>query len=81
MARWSESWLPGAGPAPPESGSPVHRGAAFGLPAEGVLSVAGFGRRLAALTIDWALGYLIALLVSGPLEDGLLPPDTAAWLA
>lgn len=43
-----------------------HPGAAFGLPADGVASVAGLGRRVAALAIDWMLGYLIALLVSGP---------------
>jgi uncharacterized RDD family membrane protein YckC len=31
-----------------------------------VASVASLGRRVAALGIDWLLGYLIALLVSGP---------------
>lgn len=65
MARWSESWLPGAGPAP-DGGSQSHPGEKFGLPADGVAAVAGFGRRFLALAIDWALGYLIALLVSGP---------------
>lgn len=40
-------------------------GERLGLPATGVGSVAGFGRRLAALTVDWLLGYLIAILISG----------------
>lgn len=43
-----------------------HPGARFGLPADGVASVAGMGRRVLALVIDWLLGYAIALLVSGP---------------
>src|ERR1043165_7443743 len=40
-------------------------GERFGLPRDGVSSVAGFGRRLAALTIDWLLGYLLALPLAG----------------
>jgi uncharacterized RDD family membrane protein YckC len=40
-------------------------GERFGLPRDGVSSVAGLGRRLAALTIDWLLGYLVALLFVG----------------
>jgi uncharacterized RDD family membrane protein YckC len=40
-------------------------GERFGLPRDGVSSVAGLGRRLAALTIDWLLGYLLATLVIG----------------
>ena len=36
-------------------------------------SAAGFGRRLAALTIDWLLGYLIAGLFAGP--DALASPN------
>lgn len=43
-----------------------HPGSRFGLPAQGVSSVAGFGRRLAAVTLDWLLGYLIAGLFTGP---------------
>ena len=72
MARWIESWMPGAttGPGGDRRAYPGER---FGLPAEGVSSVAGFGRRLAALTIDWLLGYLIAALVAGP--DPLVARD------
>jgi hypothetical protein len=47
MARWIESWLPGA---PAESGGP-YPGERLGLPAEGAGSVAGLGRRFAALAI------------------------------
>ncbi|MCX6464605.1 MAG: RDD family protein [Pseudonocardiales bacterium] len=63
MARWIDGWLPGATPLAQRGAWPGER---FGLPEHGVSSVAGFGRRLAALTIDWMLGYLIALLFTGP---------------
>jgi len=44
-----------------------HPGERFGLPATGAGAAAGFGRRLAALTVDWLLGYLIAVLfLAGP---------------
>jgi uncharacterized RDD family membrane protein YckC len=69
MARWIESWLPG-NPAGMATG---HRGERLGLPADGVDSVAGFGRRLAALFVDWLLAYGIAALVSGP--DALSDPN------
>lgn len=72
MARWIESWMPGSAPMP--GGTPgAYPGEKYGLPAEGVSSTAGFGRRFAALAIDWILGYLIALLVSGP--DPLVAPN------
>ena len=61
MARWLPSWLPGA--AVDVTGE--HPGDRFGLPATGVGSTVGFGRRLAALTVDWLLGYALAVLVSG----------------
>ncbi len=35
--------------------------------------MAGFGRRFAALAVDWLLGYLIATLVSG--TDPLVNPS------
>ena len=69
MARWIESWLPGN----PAGAAPGHRGERLGLPADGVDSVAGFGRRLAALFVDWLLAYGIAALVSGP--DALSDPN------
>jgi len=38
-------------------------GQRFGLPEEGPRSVAGFGRRLAALIVDWVACELIALAI------------------
>jgi len=73
MARWIESWMPGSAPMPGGGNPGRYPGEKFGLPARGVSSVAGFGRRFAALAIDWFLGYLIALLVSGP--DPLAAPN------
>ncbi|OZM79842.1 RDD family protein [Pseudonocardia sp. MH-G8] len=69
MARWIESWLPGASAQP---GGP-HPGERLGLPAAGVASAAGLGRRIAALAIDWLLGYGIAALFTGP--DALADPS------
>jgi uncharacterized RDD family membrane protein YckC len=71
MARWIDSWMPGsaAGGAFGRSDG-AHPGERFGLPADGVSSVAGFGRRFGALAIDWTLGYLIALLIVGSDELG-----------
>lgn len=65
MARWSETWLPGSTPAGFTPAAGAHPGDRLGLPATGVSSVAGFGRRLAALTIDWLLGYAVTALVMG----------------
>ncbi len=66
MARWIDPWMPGASTAPNGRTADAHRGEKFGLPASGVRSVAGFGRRLAALTVDWLLAYFIAPLFSNP---------------
>jgi uncharacterized RDD family membrane protein YckC len=74
MARWIDAWMPGA-----DVGTAgAHPGERFGLPATGVSSVAGFGRRLAALTIDWLLGYLIAALVTSP--DPLVTPNFGLYV-
>lgn len=62
MSRWIDTWLPGSAPAAPAG---AHPGERFGLPAAGVSSVAGFGRRFAALTVDWLLGYGITALFVG----------------
>jgi uncharacterized RDD family membrane protein YckC len=72
MARWIESWLPGAAA---ESGGP-YPGEGLGLPATGIGSVAGLGRRAAALAIDWLLAYGIAALLTGP---GALDDPNLGW--
>lgn len=66
MARWIDSWMPGAVAAPGSPSAGRYPGERLGLPVTGVGAVAGFGRRLAALTVDWLLGYLIAALVANP---------------
>jgi uncharacterized RDD family membrane protein YckC len=72
MARWIEAFLPGASAGTGDA----HRGERLGLPAAGVSSVAGFGRRAAALAIDWLLAYGIAALLTGP---GALGAPNFGW--
>jgi len=59
-------------PASPAGSVNGYPGERFGLPTEGVSSVAGFGRRLAALAIDWVLAILIGSAFEGP--DALVTP-------
>jgi uncharacterized RDD family membrane protein YckC len=58
--RWAGTWLTGARPGGEAQGYPGQR---LGLPEQGPRSVAGLGRRLAALAIDWLLSMVIALAV------------------
>jgi uncharacterized RDD family membrane protein YckC len=58
--RWAGSWLSGTRAAGEENGYP---GQHFGLPEEGPRSVAGVGRRIGALFIDWLLCMIIAVAV------------------
>ena len=68
MARAIGSWL--SGPGPLESGSPDQDpttipGSASVCPRAGPGSIAGFGRRIAALLIDWFIAYgLVGLAVA-----------------
>src|SRR5271170_3923713 len=55
--RWAGSWLSGTAPAGAGSEYPGQR---LGLPESGAGSVAGVGRRLGALMIDWLLCEAIA---------------------
>ncbi|ANY05206.1 RDD family protein [Pseudonocardia sp. HH130630-07] len=77
MARWIESWLPGS-PAGSGDRPGGHRGERFGLPASGHYSVAGFGRRVLALCIDWLLAYLLVLLVGG--AEALATTEFRWWV-
>ncbi|MFX4294076.1 RDD family protein [Streptomyces bohaiensis] len=62
------SWLSGPRAAAEEMGVEFgYRGERLGLPAEGPGSLAGPGRRIGALALDWALCMLIAY---GLLADG-----------
>jgi len=76
MPRWIESWLPGSPVGPNGRVIDGHSGEQFGLPASGVGSVVGFGRRFAALTVDWLLAYLIAALLTG---SGAIEDPTINW--
>ncbi len=55
--RWAGSWLSGTRAAREENAYP---GQHFGLPEEGPRSVAGVGRRIGALFIDWLLCMIIS---------------------
>jgi uncharacterized RDD family membrane protein YckC len=66
MAGWLESWMPGAPIGPNDSIDSRYPGERLGLPAAGVGSAARFGRRLAALTVDWFIGYGIAAIFATP---------------
>jgi uncharacterized RDD family membrane protein YckC len=61
MAGFLDSSTAGS-PSGHESSRPGER---FGLPASGVGSVAGFGRRLAGVTVDWLLAYILTLAFLG----------------
>ena len=66
MTGWLESWMPGTTVGPDGRTTSDYPGERLGLPAAGVGSVAGFGRRLAALTVDWFISYGIAAIFATP---------------
>lgn len=55
-------WLEGPGAGVPDT-TQAYRGERLGLPADGVGSLGGVGRRLAAITIDWFAAILVARLI------------------
>jgi uncharacterized RDD family membrane protein YckC len=64
--RWTQTWLGGVRAAGVDFGYPGQR---LGLPEEGSGSVSGFGRRIAAILVDW-------LLSTVAIGRGLLHADT-----
>ncbi|GAA2984963.1 RDD family protein [Streptosporangium longisporum] len=70
--RWTQTWLGGVRSAGIDLGHPGER---LGLPAEGSGSVSGFGRRIAALLIDW-------LICTWAITQGLLgiDPTRQGWV-
>jgi uncharacterized RDD family membrane protein YckC len=77
MARSTGSWLNGPSlDGPSVGGADTHLDAApgtrLGLPASGAGSVAGIGRRLGAIFVDWIVALLIAGAITGeqPLTPG-----------
>jgi uncharacterized RDD family membrane protein YckC len=65
--RSAGSWLSGARAAGADLGYPGER---MGLPEEGPGSVAGYGRRLVALIVDWLVAMLVAQIASAVLHWG-----------
>ncbi|TQL94759.1 RDD family protein [Actinoallomurus bryophytorum] len=63
--RTTGSWLSGARAAGADLGYPGER---MGLPEQGPGAVAGYGRRLAALVVDWLVALLIAQALSAALH-------------
>jgi uncharacterized RDD family membrane protein YckC len=63
--RPTGSWLSGARAAGADLGYPGER---MGLPQEGPGSVAGYGRRLVALAVDWLIALLVAQVLSAMLH-------------
>lgn len=63
--RPTGSWLSGARAAGADLGYPGER---LGLPEDGPGAVAGYGRRLVALAIDWLIALLIAQALSPALH-------------
>ncbi|WP_422746407.1 RDD family protein [Mycobacterium sp. WMMD1722] len=66
MARALGSWLSGPeshrGPGGPGQPPNEYPGQRLGLPADGPGSIARFGRRVAAMLVDWFIGYGLAAL-------------------
>jgi uncharacterized RDD family membrane protein YckC len=77
MARTSGSWLSGSEPGG-QLGPNDYPGERLGLPETGPGSVARFGRRIAALLIDWFIAYG---LVGLALTFGLFDERNALWVA
>ena len=65
--RSTGTWLSGARAAGADLG---HPGARIGLPEGGPGAVAGYGRRLLALVVDWLLALLVAQILSAVLHWG-----------
>jgi uncharacterized RDD family membrane protein YckC len=58
--RWTGTWLSGTAASPETKSDSDYPGQRLGLPQSGPGSVAGVGRRLGALLIDWFLCEIIA---------------------
>jgi uncharacterized RDD family membrane protein YckC len=63
--RSAGSWLSGVRAAGTDLGYPGER---LGLPQEGPGAVAGYGRRLVALLVDWMIALLLTQILSAVLQ-------------
>ncbi|MEU4573966.1 RDD family protein [Nonomuraea sp. ATR24] len=71
--RWTQTWLGGVRAAGVDLGYPGER---LGLPEEGSGAIAGWGRRIAALVIDWMICTWVItqlLLRTDPAQAPWLP--------
>ena len=77
------SWLSGPGSLNPEAAQEQDfRGQRLGLPEAGAGSVASFGRRVAALFVDWiAATFVVTFVSSGRYGFGSPPQNTATGQA
>ena len=76
VATGRGSWLDGPGQ---NTGTgPGFPGERIGLPPTGPGSVAGFGRRLGALIIDWLIAVLIGSAITG--HRPLTPGSNTPWI-
>lgn len=71
----TSSWLSGPGPIGPDRPG-EHRGESLGLPAAGPGSLAGPGRRVSALVIDWFTAYGLAALA---MALGVITQAQLSW--
>ncbi|MFC8530663.1 RDD family protein [Nocardia sp. NPDC057227] len=63
MARITGSWLSGPAAEPGGPAAAGYRGEQFGLPEQGAGSVAGMGRRVVAVFLDWMIAVGISALI------------------
>lgn len=73
---WQGTWLSGARAAGADLGYPGER---LGLPERGKGSVAGYGRRLVALLIDWLASTVIAVGLANIYDWTAFEKNWAAW--
>jgi len=64
------SWISGPRIDAPDDTAPAYPGERLGLPPQGKGSVTPWGRRIAALFIDWMIVLGVTLAIVGPPEPG-----------
>lgn len=82
MARMTGSWLSGPSAAMPEGEHELqeYQGEYLGLPKHGPGSLAPFGRRIAALAVDWLMSMgVAALIMSLGVSGGLSTLTLIVW--
>jgi uncharacterized RDD family membrane protein YckC len=78
VSRVSGSWLDGPGGGSLATDPDSYAGQRLGLPQAGPRSVAGLGRRLGALFIDWGIALLIVSPFTG--HHPFAPGSNSPWV-